>query len=328
MVGQSEVSTAVRAPLAETGGWRTLSIVVPVYFNSQSLPLFAKEVESFEKELEARQFRLELIFVNDGSTDESLAELVKIKEARPATKLISLARNFGAVAASKTGFKYVTGDVFTILSADLQDPIDQFLPMLEHWRAGAKFVVAARATRKDPPLTMLFAALYYRLIDWMVVKNYPKGGFDLMMMDKALLPYMANSTSNTNPNMYAFWLGFKPIILPYHRGERRYGKSRWTFRKKLRFLLNTVTGFSVAPLRIMSGFGILAALASFMYGIWIVANALIFGVGVAGFATLAALISFFSGMILVMLGIVGEYLWRIFDAVSKKPESVIDTVYL
>lgn len=322
----AEASEAVEA-IADPG-WKTLSIVVPVYYNAASLPILAQEIARFEEELWKRQFKLELIFVNDGSGDESLVELIKIKETRPETKVISLARNFGAVSASKTGFQYVTGDVFTILSADLQDPIDQFLPMLDHWRKGAKFVVAARASRKDPPLTKLFASLYYMIIEWMVVKNYPKGGFDLMMMDKAMLPHMANSTSNTNPNMYAFWLGFKPVILPYQRGERKHGKSRWTFGKKVKFLLDTVTGFSVAPLRMMSGFGVLVALASFAYGAWMILSAIFFSTTVPGFVTLAVLTSFFSGLILIMLGILGEYLWRIFDAVSRKPESVVDISYL
>jgi dolichol-phosphate mannosyltransferase len=309
-------------------GWKTLSVIVPVYYNGQSLPSLAQEIERFERELEKREFRLELIFVNDGSGDDSLIQLLRLKTDRPATKVINLTRNFGAVSASKTGFRYVTGDVFTILSADLQDPIDQLLIMLDHWRSGAKFVVAARATRKDPPITKFFAAIYYKIIEWMVVKDYPAGGFDLMMMDQAMLPFMVNSTSNTNPNMYAFWLGFKPVVIPYNRGERKHGKSRWTFAKKFKFLIDTVTGFSVAPLRMMSGFGVAVALASFAYGAWMILSALLFSVQVPGFVTLAVLISFFSGMILIMLGIVGEYLWRIFDAVSRKPESVVDEAYL
>jgi dolichol-phosphate mannosyltransferase len=305
-----------------------LSVVVPVYFNAASLSDLHRDVNYLEEQLAARGMAMELIFVNDGSGDESLAELFKIKAARPTTKIINLSRNFGAVAASKTGFQFVTGDAFTILSADLQEPIAQIVNMAEAWLAGNKFIVSARAKRADPPLTRAFAWMYYRVLELMVVKDYPRGGYDLMLMDKAMLPYMKNSTKSTNPNLYAFWLGFKPVVLYYERGQRKHGRSRWTFRKKLNFLIDTVSGFSVTPIRALSAFGTIVALFSFVYGLSTLIAAVLGNVPVQGFATLAILISFFSGLILVMLGALGEYLWRVFDAVNNKPESVIEDVYL
>ena len=115
--------------------------------------------------------------------------------------------------------------------------------------------------------------LAYKLIHWLVVKDYPQGGFDLMLMDRQMLKYMAGSGKNTNPNMYAFWLGFRPVILPYHRRAREHGKSRWTFRKKLSFMLDTISGFSVAPIRMISGLGMVIALLSFGYGLNLVIQA-------------------------------------------------------
>src|SRR4051812_9312542 len=126
---------------------RTLSVVVPVYFNAESLPALFAELQVVERGLLGRGAKLELIFVNDGSLDESLNELLKIKRARPETKIISLTRNFGAHAASKTGFKFVTGDAFVILAADLQDPPEQILVMADKWLEGHKFVVCARTSR-------------------------------------------------------------------------------------------------------------------------------------------------------------------------------------
>jgi polyisoprenyl-phosphate glycosyltransferase len=307
---------------------RVVSVVVPVYFNEQSLPHLFSDLAPFEESLRERGLTLELIFVNDGSGDQSLTRLLDIKRQRPATKVISLARNFGAVAASKTGFRFVSGDAFTIIAADLQDPVEQLLLMVDRWLAGAKFVVSVRRSRGDPPATKLFAEIYYRILNWLVVRDYPKGGFDLMLMDKVMLPHMVGSGKNTNPNMYAYWLGFKPVILHYDRLERKYGRSRWTFRKKFNFFIDTISGFSVAPVRIMSGFGLIVAALSFLYGINIIIGALLGRVDVQGFATTVALVSFFSGIILVMLGVLGEYLWRIFDAVNHKPESVIDETFL
>lgn len=307
---------------------KTLSVVIPVYYNAASLPELFTELLKLETELGRRSMALELIFVNDGSGDDSLVELLAIKRARPATKVISLSRNFGAVAASKRGFSFVTGDVFAVLAADLQDPPEQLVAMAEQWQQGSKFVLAARASRNDPLTSRIWSWLYYRIVEWTVSSTYPRGGFDLMLMDRVMLPYMAGSTKNTNPNVYAYWLGFAPTILHYHRRERRHGSSRWTFGKKMKFFFDTICGFTVVPIRLMSLFGITAAVLSLLYGLEIGVSAILGKVPVQGFATLAVLLSFFSGLILMMLGTLGEYLWRVFDAVSAKPESVVDETFL
>jgi glycosyltransferase involved in cell wall biosynthesis len=305
-----------------------LSICVPVYYNAESLPVLEEKLAWLEGELNACHVDLELIFVNDGSGDDSLAALLRMKAARPATKVVSLSRNFGSVAASKTAFRFVTGDVFTILSADLQDPVEQVLRMVEEWRRGHKLVISVRAARQDPLGTRVFASLYYRIIDLMVVRGYPRGGFDMMLMDKAMLPYLAGSTKGTNPALYSYWLGFPPKILPYTRLQRVHGKSRFTLEKKLVFFINSLTGFSVRPIRLLSLVGVVTALLSFLYGAYVAAFAFFGHVEVRGFATLAILISFFSGLILTMLGAIGEYLWRVLEAVNNKPEAVIDETFL
>ena len=284
---------------------KKLSLVIPVYFNANSLPVLFGELNILEQLLLDRGMGLELIFVNDGSGDASLEQLLKIKTERPATKVVSLSRNFGSVAATKTGLKFVTGDAFGVLAADLQDPPQQILQMIDHWIGGHKFVVSVRATRDDPPLTRLFARLYYAVVRLLVVEGYPSGGYDLMLMDKTMLPHLAGSTKHTNLALYAFWLGFKPVILYYGRRKRKHGRSRFTLRKKLRFFLDTISGFSATPIRLMSLFGIVVAILSFLYGTDIIIGALFGYVDVRGFATLVALISFFSGLILFMLGVLG-----------------------
>jgi glycosyltransferase involved in cell wall biosynthesis len=307
---------------------RRLSLVIPVYFNVESLPALSTELERVEGELQRRSLDLELIFVNDGSGDGSLQELLKIKDKRPPTKIINLSRNFGAVAASKTGLGFVTGDVFGILAADLQDPPQQVVEMADHWLAGHKFVISVRAARDDPWVSRLLSRLYYRAIDWLVVPGYPTGGYDLMLMDQSMLGHLIGSTKHTNLALYAFWLGFNPVVLYYVRRKREHGKSRYTFRKRFKFLVDTISGFSATPIRLMSLFGFSIAILSFVYGANIIVNALLGNVDLRGFATLVALISFFSGLILFMLGMLGEYLWRVFAAVNNVPEAVIDETYL
>jgi glycosyltransferase involved in cell wall biosynthesis len=305
-----------------------LSVVIPVYYNAESIPALEDALCWLEQRLVERTMVLEVIAVNDGSGDESLAALLAMRQRLPWLKVISLARNFGAVAASKTGFRFVTGDCFTIVAADLQDPLEQILRMVDQWRQGHRFVISHRKTRQDPISSKVFAWLYYKVVLWLVVRNYPLGGFDLMLMDRVMLPYLVGSARNTNPNMYAFWLGFSPAILPYERRARLHGKSRWTFRKKLNFMIDTVSGFSVAPIRILSAFGLLVAILAFLYGANIVIQAALGNTNVEGFPTIVALIAFFSGVILIMLGVIGEYIWRIFDIVSIKPESVIEQTWL
>jgi dolichol-phosphate mannosyltransferase len=305
---------------------KTLSVVVPVYYNEGSLPHLFRELSDVEQKLLDRGVALELIFVDDGSGDGSFAELLKIKEARPATRVIKLARNFGAVHASKTGARFVTGDAYVVLAADLQDPPTLILEMADRWLAGSKFVMCVRKKRADPPLTKLFARTYYRLLRFVVVPTYPDGGYDLALMDKAMLPHMQNSGKNINPNVFAFWLGFKPDVIPYERRERVHGKSRWTFKKKLKFFLDTMLGFSIVPLRLISLTGLCVSAASLAFVVFVVVNGLLGRYDVPGFATITSILSFLLGLVICMLGVIGEYLWRIFDEVNGRPEAVIDEV--
>lgn len=303
---------------------KTLSVVVPVYFNEGSLPQLFHELQAAEQQLLDLDMHLELIFVDDGSGDGSFGELLKIKSERSATKLIKLSRNFGAVHASKTGLQFVTGDCFLILAADLQDPPGLILEMVRRWQAGSKFVTCVREKRSDPPLTTLFAKIYYRILRAAVVPNYPDGGYDLALMDKALLAHMQSSGKNINPNVFAFWLGFKPDVLLYERRQRIHGESRWTLRKKLKFFLDTLLGFSIVPLRLISLTGLVVSACSLAFVCFVVINGLLGRYDVPGFATITSIIAFLLGLVICMLGVIGEYLWRIFDEINRRPEAVID----
>lgn len=303
---------------------RKVSIVVPVYYNAESLPPLFERLLELESGLAELELALELIFVDDGSGDDSWAVLRQLRERRPATRLVKLSRNFGAVHASKTGFRYVTGDCFLVVAADLQDPPALVLEMVKHWLAGSKFVICARASRDDPAISRLFSFLYYKLLHLLVMKEYPDGGFDMALMDRALLPHLVNSSKNVFTPLLAYWLGFKPTVLTYHRPKREHGRSRWTFRRKFKSFLDVVLGFSVTPIRMISALGVVVAAASFGYGASVVLHALVKGVDVPGFASLVALVTFLQGLIIVMLGVIGEYLWRIFDETNKRPETVVE----
>ncbi len=306
---------------------KTLSIVVPVYFNAGSLPLLFEALRELELALAEREVALELIFVDDGSGDESLSLLLEFKAQRPRTTVAKLTRNFGAVHCSKTGFRFVRGDAFMILAADLQDPPQLVPAMVDRWLAGAKFVICERITRDDPLVSRIYSKLYYKLLRALVIPDYPEGGYDIALMDKAFLPHMLNSSKSVFTPLLAYWLGYKPDVLQYHRRGRAHGRSRWTFWKKFHTFLDVMLGFSITPLRVVSGIGVIVSLCSFLYGGSVLTHAFFRRIPVEGFATLVSLITFLLGLILLTLGIIGEYLWRIFDETNKRPETVIEEVW-
>lgn len=306
---------------------KKLSVVIPVYFNAPSLSDLHKALIDLEQSLLHLDVSLEIIFVDDGSQDESFEKLLELKNADNRIRIIKLTRNFGSVHAIKAGFRFVNGDCFTVLAADMQDPPELLLEMVKRWLTGSKFVICERISRDDPVTTRVYAKVYYKLLRLMVMKDFPEGGFDLALMDKDMLPHMVNSAKNSYMALLAYWLGYKPDIIHYHRRPRIHGKSRWTFAKKFKVFVDVMLGFSVTPIRAISAIGAIVSLLSFSYGILVVALAFIGGNPVAGFPTIVALITFLLGLIILMLGIIGEYLWRIFDETNLRPETVIEKVY-
>lgn len=303
-----------------------LSIVVPVYGNAGSLPLLFEKLKQIEERLLIDDVSMDLIFVNDGSPDDSMSSLIDFKSKRPATTVVKLTRNFGAVHASKCGLSFVKGDCFMLLAADLQDPPELIFEMLKRWKAGSKFVTCERTSRSDPWVSKLYSAIFYKLVRGFVMDNYPQKGYDMALMDKTMLAPLANSSKNIFTPLLAYWLGYRPDTIHYDRAKRLHGKSGWTFKKKFNAFLDVMLGFSVTPLRMMSGIGIVVAAISFAYGSMVIINALLGNIPVPGFAALMAAITFLLGTIIIMLGVIGEYLWRIFDEINKRPEVVIEHV--
>ncbi len=311
-----------------SGAPKLVSIVVPVYWNEASLPILFGELLAQEKLLSERGCSLQLVFVDDGSGDRSLEVLLSLKSQRPdLVTVVKLARNFGAIHSSKVGINYVKGDCFLWLAADLQDPPYLVSQMVDRWLAGSKYVLAARTTRDDPASTRLSSAIYYWLVRLFVIPEYPRGGFDIILMDKSIYHYIRDSSKNINTSLLSYWLGFKPAVIEYERPAREHGQSRWTFGKRLTYFIDSILGFSIVPIRAISVVGMITAVLGFIYGTYIFVSALFGQTDAPGFATLASLLSFLLGLLIVMLGIIGEYIWRIFDEVTRRPEVVVDEVY-
>jgi len=306
---------------------KTFSIVVPIYFNELNIPHLIPRLQALQEKLP--DYSLEFIFVDDGSGDDSYALLLEEQKKDKRIKIIKLSRNFGSMSAMQAGLQYVTGDCAGIITADLQDPPELFLEMLAKWQQGSKVVMAFRESREDSRLQTFFANTYYFLLDAFALKGYPKGGFDLVLIDRQIVDELKQiAEKNTNLMNLIFWLGHERSSISYIRQKREYGTSRWTLSKKIKLLIDSFVNFSYIPIRFISAVGFITALISFSYGIqvlflWLFSAT---AVPVRGWASIVAIITFLLSLIMIMLGIIGEYLWRILDETRKRPSYIVDKV--
>jgi dolichol-phosphate mannosyltransferase len=232
------------------------------------------------------------------------------------------------MSAILAGMTVANGDCVGMIAADLQDPPELFLEMIRYWEQGTKSIFAVRQEREDPILSKLFSNLYYGFVRRFTIPNYPEGGFDFFLIDRQVAEDLKKiHENNTNLMTLIFWLGYKPILLPYVRRQRRKGKSRWTLAKKVKLFVDTFVSFSFAPIRILSMLGILVALFSFVYGAIILLSYLLGGIPVQGWTPMMLVVTFSTGLQMFMLGVLGEYLWRTLDEVRRRPPYVIDEVW-
>lgn len=304
-----------------------ISIVVPVYYNELNLPETIPQLMGLSNQL--HEYRLELVFVDDGSKDHSLEILLEFQKKYPNNiVVIKLTRNFGSMAAIQAGFTVATGDCVGIITADLQDPPEMLIQMVHQWEKGHKAIFAIRQDREDSISQKIFSNSFYSLIRKFAIRDYPRGGFDFLLVDRQVVDEVNRiQEKNTNFMTLIYWLGFKPILIPYTRKSRKKGKSRWTLGKKIKLFVDTFVGFSYYPIRILSVIGILVAITSFLYGAFIFLYKIFHGIDVAGWVPMMVILTFTAGLQMCMLGVLGEYLWRTLDESRKRPSFVIDEIY-
>lgn len=301
-----------------------LSLVVPVYFNEGSLPDTVPTLARVAREIAGESF--ELVFVDDGSGDRSLEVLRNFqRDPRHRLRIVQLTRNFGSMNAILAGLSVAQGAAVGIIAADLQDPPELFRQMHDHWRQGAKCVYAVRTDREEGAMQKLTAGLFYSLLRRYALPGYPAGGFDFCLIDRQVVADVVRmQEKNTHLMNLVFWLGYPAVSLPYVRRQRRHGRSRWTLAKKLKLFVDSFVAFSFAPIRLVSITGCLLFLGALAYGGFLAYTRLVHGTPAPGFTTLAALIALTAGIQMMMLGILGEYLWRTLDAARSRPPYVID----
>ena len=299
-----------------------ISIVIPVYYNSDTL--MDLYVDMKEKIL-GTIGDYEIVMVDDGSGDNSWEVMNEIKALDNNVHLVKLSRNFGEHAALLAGLSVCTGDCAVTKQADLQEDSTLITEMYDSWKAGNKVVLAIRRSRDESKIKVMFANMYYMLIRQFVNKNMPSSGCDCYLIDRKVIEVLERlDEKNSSLTLQVMWSGFKTDMVYFDRKNREKGKSRWTLGKKVKLVMDSMMSFSYVPVRFMSFVGI--AFNIFALGLFISVLVEYFTVGtpIAGWASLISINLFSSGLILLMLGILGEYLWRTLDAARTRPPFIID----
>lgn len=299
-----------------------VSVVVPVYQNAGSIEKTFSAVVNVLKGLE---LDYKFIFVNDGSTDNSLNEIKELSRIHPEhVKYISFLQNYGQVAALIAGFRSVSGEIGINISADLQDPPEVIIEMINSWKQGKDIVIAKRNKRKDGFLAEMTSKVFYRIINSSNSK-IPTGGFDFVLMDaKAIREFNRISERNRFFQGDIVNLGFKTDYISYERKKREIGKSQWTLRKKLKYFVDGVISTSYVPIRLMSLLGVLMSFFGFVYAVVLFVNYFFNGGAFKGWTPILVSIIIVGGVLMVMLGVIGEYLWRIYDELRNRPYYIIE----
>lgn len=305
-----------------------VSVIIPVYYNEGNLPITWKALEAALAQL-PNDHRWEVVFVEDGSGDQSYERLTELFLAHSdRIRVVKLTRNFGQPAAILAGLRTALGDCCVVMSADLQDPPELIPEMVERWSGGQqKIVLATRMWREDGALARWTSRTFYRLMRRYAVPNMPEGGFDFFLIDRRVVDLVNGAEEkNTFLQGQILWTGFRPSLIPYTRRKREIGKSQWSLSRKIKYFVDGFATYTVAPIRLITVIGLVVSVLSFGYATVIFFAKLFWQVPVEGWAPLMISILTLSGVHLVMLGIIGEYLWRNYHETRKRPNFVVETV--
>jgi polyisoprenyl-phosphate glycosyltransferase len=304
-----------------------ISIVIPVYYNENSLEMLAQRLDALSKAYQQHTF--EFIYVDDGSADQSYKVLCRIAEQDARVQVIKLIRNFGSNMAILAGLSHAKGDCAGFIAADLQDPPETLIEMIKQWETGKKVVFAVRKDRHgDPFFTQLTANIFNWLFEKIVFRGISSSGIGFFLIDRQVLDLVIQlQERNSHLIGLILWLGFPYITVTYDRVERIHGKSRWNFQRKINYFIDAFAAFSYLPLRLASILGFVFAGLGGIYATIIIILRLLGQMPIIqGWTALIVVLLVVSGVQMVILGIIGEYLWRNFDATRKRPLFIEDKV--
>lgn len=303
-----------------------LSIIIPVYFNEGALlPLYDDMKKNALDRILSDGDDYEIIMIDDGSRDNSWEEMNRVFEMDDRIKLYHLSRNFGEHPAIICGYSKCTGDCAVNKAADLQEPSELLYEMFQEWKKGNNVVIATREKREEGRLQCFFANFYYSCARKLAFPNMPKGGFNIQLIDRRAINVILNM-DNTNAAIEGqiLWMGFKTSFVPYIRRAREIGTSKWTLKKKIKCFMDMMYANSNLPINLMGFLGGFACIASIVLILYFVIKKLAFGEQIEGWTSLFTLVLFAFGAIMVTLSILGNYIWRCYEAVKRKPPFIVE----
>ncbi|MDY6814971.1 MAG: glycosyltransferase family 2 protein [Pseudomonadota bacterium] len=299
-----------------------LSIVIPVHNEAVVIPTLLNRLALVCRQLATTT---ELLFVDDGSHDNSVALLLQARRQYPGIRVLQLSRNFGKEAAVTAGLTHANGDAVILMDADLQDPPELIPRMVAEWRRGADVVLMKRRSRAGESwLKRTTASLFYRLINRISDASIPVDTGDFRLMSRRTVDALNRLPERNRylKGMFA-WVGMPTVTLEFDRDPRAAGKTKWNYLKLMHLAMEGITSFSTRPLRLALLLGLLAAGAGGLFGTWEVLRALIFGISTPGYASMIAMITFLSGVQLLCVGLLGEYVGRIYMETKQRPIFIV-----
>jgi len=303
---------------AEAGKEILLSIIVPAFNEEEVLPEFYRRITAMAEGIDPA---VELIFINDGSTDQTLGLLQELKAGDSRVAILDLSRNFGKEIAMTAGLDHAHGDAVVVIDADLQDPPELIPEMLRQWQQGYDVVYAKRTSRAgESAMKKLTAHVFYRLIRRISRVDIPQDTGDFRLLSRRAVDALVGLREQHRfmKGLFA-WVGYPQKAILYERDARFDGETKWNFTGLWNFAIEGITSFSILPLKLASYVGVITALSAFVYGIFIIVQTLLFGNPVAGYPSLLVAVLFLGGIQLIALGVIGEYLGRMFDETKGRP---------
>jgi len=305
------------------------SIIIPVYCNQEELRKTYQAIMTMVVEYNPSR-SYEIIFIDDGSVDSSFENMMELKKLNPQNvKIIKFTRNFGQVSAIRAGVEHSRGRCVVNISADLQDPPDLINNMLEyHFKDGVEIVVCKRDSREESFFRRKTSKLFYKIMNKLSFPNMPEGGFDFFLIGSKVKEALIKS-KEMNPFLQGqiLWTGYPVKFIPYQRKKRETGSSKWTFGMKIKYLIDGVMAYSYVPLRFMTVLGMIISGLGFLYACVIFFTKIFGGIPIKGWAPIMIVVLILSGFQMLMLGVIGEYVWRTLEQVRRRDHYVIEKIY-
>jgi len=301
---------------------RLISVVVPAQNEEANIGPLYERLKAVTSGLAT--FRWEFIFVDDGSSDGTLERVRRLREQDARVCALRLSRNFGSYAAIRAGFDYARGDAVVSISADLQDPPEIIEAFTERWQEGHDIVWGVRDQRDDPWGKKFLASLFYRLVRLLGLHGLPAHGMDCGLFDRPVIDaFRRIRDKNSITFITLYRMGFRQARVPYHRLARQRGASKWPLGKRLDSALDVITSFSYLPLRLSSYLGLVVSSLAMIGALVVLYDRLVLGIGEWGWPSLMVTMLFLGGVQMLMLGAIGEYLWRISNEVRGWPQYIV-----